>query len=121
MPFYEYTCTECAASTTILQKISDAPATECPTCHAQALTKQISAAGFRLKGAGWYETDFKSDKKKNLAGEGSDGGTPKVDKPAEKAGDKPAEKPASKPETASTPATPAAAAPAPKKPTPVET
>jgi predicted nucleic acid-binding Zn ribbon protein len=53
----------------LLQSISDPPATECPQCHAQALVKQVSAAGFRLKGGGWYETDFKSNGKRNLAGE----------------------------------------------------
>jgi len=66
MPFYEYVCTECGAATELLQKISDPPATTCPKCHAEALTKQISAAGFRLKGGGWYETDFKSDGQRNL-------------------------------------------------------
>lgn len=79
MPFYEYACTHCGKSTTILQKMSDAPATDCPSCNTPNLTKQISAAGFRLKGGGWYETDFKSgsDTKRNLAGEGSTGGTTK--------------------------------------------
>jgi putative FmdB family regulatory protein len=69
MPFYEYVCTSCGASTEILQKISDPPETECPECHAHALTKQISAAGFRLKGGGWYETDFKSGGQRNLVGD----------------------------------------------------
>lgn len=68
MPFYEYVCTECHAQTELLQKISDPPATECPRCHANALTKVVSAAGFRLRGGGWYETDFKASNKKNLAG-----------------------------------------------------
>ncbi len=68
MPFYEYVCTQCGAQTEMLQKISDPPATECPVCHAQALSKMVSASGFRLKGGGWYETDFKSANKKNLAG-----------------------------------------------------
>ena len=73
MPFYEYACTNCGRSTTLLQKISDAPAVDCPACNTPGLVKQISAAGFRLKGGGWYETDFKSgsDTKRNLAGEGS--------------------------------------------------
>jgi putative FmdB family regulatory protein len=68
MPFYEYICTNCGAATELLQKISDPPATTCPKCHAEALTKQISAAGFRLKGGGWYETDFKSGGQRNLVG-----------------------------------------------------
>lgn len=73
MPFYEYVCTLCGTEKTILQKISDPPAVDCPACGKPGLSKQISAAGFRLKGSGWYETDFKSDNKKNLAGEGSSG------------------------------------------------
>jgi putative FmdB family regulatory protein len=77
MPFYEYVCTSCGAATEILQKLSDPPATTCPKCHAETLTKQISAAGFRLKGGGWYETDFKSDGQKNLVKAG-DGDTPKA-------------------------------------------
>lgn len=70
MPFYEYVCESCGSETEILQKVSDPPETQCPRCHAAALSKRISAAGFRLKGGGWYETDFKSSGKKNLAGEG---------------------------------------------------
>ena len=69
MPFYEYACTSCGAASEFLQKISDPPETECPSCHAQALVKQVSAAGFRLKGGGWYETDFKAGGKRNVAGE----------------------------------------------------
>lgn len=83
MPFYEYVCTECGAATELLQKISDPPATTCPKCHAEALTKQISAAGFRLKGGGWYETDFKSDGQRNLVkdkgGEGAEAAKPAAD------------------------------------------
>jgi putative FmdB family regulatory protein len=74
MPFYEYVCTRCGAATEMLQKLSDPPATTCPQCHAEALTKQISAAGFRLKGGGWYETDFKSDGQKNLVKDGAKDG-----------------------------------------------
>jgi putative FmdB family regulatory protein len=69
MPFYEYVCEECGRATELLQRISDPPATECPHCHASSLVKQVSAAGFRLKGGGWYETDFKSGGKRNLASE----------------------------------------------------
>jgi putative FmdB family regulatory protein len=69
MPFYEYVCEECGRATELLQRISDPPATECPHCHASRLVKQVSAAGFRLKGGGWYETDFKSGGKRNLASE----------------------------------------------------
>lgn len=66
MPIYEYRCAECGHELEKLQKISDAPLTECPACGKPALQKLVSAAGFRLKGGGWYETDFKSGKKKNV-------------------------------------------------------
>ena len=68
MPIYEYQCGACGAELEKLQKLSDAPLTDCPECKQPALKKKISAAGFRLSGSGWYETDFKkgSDKKKNL-------------------------------------------------------
>lgn len=75
MPFYEYHCSLCGQNTTLLQKVSDAPATDCPACGKPGLSKQISAAGFRLKGGGWYETDFKSDNKKNLAGDSGTSGS----------------------------------------------
>jgi putative FmdB family regulatory protein len=84
MPIYEYVCTACGKYSEALQRLSDPPLVECPGCHAQALIKQVSAAGFRLKGGGWYETDFKSDGKRNLA----DGGAEKPEKAekTEKAG-----------------------------------
>ena len=66
MPFYEYQCEACGHQLEAMQKMSDAPLTDCPECGKPALKKQISAPGFRLKGGGWYETDFKSGKKKNL-------------------------------------------------------
>lgn len=69
MPIYEYRCTECEHRLEKLQKISDAPLVDCPECGKPALTKLVSAAGFRLKGGGWYETDFKDRGKRNLAGE----------------------------------------------------
>ena len=69
MPIYEYQCQSCGHAYEALQKISEAPLTECPICKKPDLAKKISATGFRLKGAGWYETDFKSGSKKNVAGE----------------------------------------------------
>lgn len=66
MPIYEYQCDECHHKLEKLQKISDEPLKTCPACHKQGLTKLVSAAGFRLKGDGWYETDFKTGKKKNV-------------------------------------------------------
>lgn len=69
MPIYEYQCQSCGHEYETLQKLSEAPLTQCPACNKPDLTKKISAAGFRLKGGGWYETDFKSGTKKNVAGD----------------------------------------------------
>lgn len=70
MPIYEYACKACGHSMEALQKMSDAPLTDCPECKQAELAKQVSAPGFRLAGSGWYETDFKTGKnKKNLAGD----------------------------------------------------
>ena len=69
MPIYEYECQACGHKKEALQKLSDDPLIECPECGKSELKKLISAAGFRLKGGGWYETDFKSGSKKNIAGE----------------------------------------------------
>ena len=71
MPIYEYQCGDCAHELEAFQGMNDAELTDCPKCGKPALKKLISAAGFRLKGSGWYETDFKSGKKKNLASESS--------------------------------------------------
>ena len=72
MPIYEYACVECGHTLEKLQKMSDAPLKDCPECGAVSLEKQISAAGFRLSGGGWYETDFKSNNQKNLAKKGQE-------------------------------------------------
>lgn len=85
MPIYEYQCDSCGHDMEALQKMSDAPLTHCPECNKDALKKLVSAAGFRLSGSGWYETDFKSGKKKNIA-------------------EKPSQKPASSCSTGSCPA-----------------
>ena len=63
MPIYEYKCTSCGHKKEVLQKMSDAPLTECPACGKATLSKLISAAGFQLKGSGWYATDFKGGSK----------------------------------------------------------
>jgi putative FmdB family regulatory protein len=103
MPFYEYECQACGEHHEALQKISDAPLKKCPHCGKARLKKLVSAPVFRLKGGGWYETDFKSDgeKKRNLAGD---------DKPAGDDSKAPAAKP---PKTDPAPA--ASPAPAPAK------
>lgn len=77
MPIYEYRCQACGAHQEALQKISDPDLTECAACAQPQLKKQISAAGFRLAGSGWYETDFKTGKKKNIANDG--GAAPSAD------------------------------------------
>ena len=69
MPFYEYQCTSCGHEEEILQKISDKPLKKCSSCGKSTMKKKVSAAAFRLKGGGWYETDFKSGSKKNVAGD----------------------------------------------------
>ncbi|MEO0438012.1 MAG: zinc ribbon domain-containing protein [Pseudomonadota bacterium] len=77
MPIYEYKCSGCDEQIEVLQKMSDDPLVECPSCEGGKLTKKVSAAAFRLKGGGWYETDFKSGNKKNLAGGGDSSGDTK--------------------------------------------
>jgi putative FmdB family regulatory protein len=67
MPIYEYQCTKCEHKMEALQKISEKPLLDCPVCGKPGLSKLISAASFRLKGSGWYETDFKTGNKKQLA------------------------------------------------------
>jgi len=69
MPFYEYQCSKCGHEEEVLQKVSDKPLTKCPECGKNSMKKMVSAAAFRLKGSGWYETDFKSGTKKNVAGD----------------------------------------------------
>ena len=63
MPIYEYRCGSCGTEKEYLQKLGDAPITDCPSCGALAMTKLVSAAGFQLKGSGWYATDFKGGTK----------------------------------------------------------
>jgi putative FmdB family regulatory protein len=76
MPFYEYECSNCKFYVEALQKISDPPMKKCPSCKKPTLKRLVSAPVFRLKGGGWYETDFKSDqeKKRNLVGDDKDSG-----------------------------------------------
>ncbi len=93
MPFYEYECRACKYYTEVMQKITDAPLTKCPSCGKRRLTKLVSAPVFRLKGGGWYETDFKGDSenKRNLLG--ADKEEPKAEtKPETKAEATPAAK-----------------------------
>ena len=91
MPIYGYVCKSCEHTLDALQKISDDPLVDCPECGEPQLKRQLSAPRFRLKGSGWYETDFKKDKQRNLHGEketAKTGDAKKDDKPAAKKPDK---------------------------------
>jgi len=89
MPIYEYRCSQCGHELERLQKMSDAPLTDCPSCGQATMKRLISAAGFRLKGGGWYETDFKKDGKRNLADSGEAPAAKDKDKTTETKGDTP--------------------------------
>jgi putative FmdB family regulatory protein len=113
MPIYEYRCTECQHKFESLQKFSDAPLVVCPACGKSALTKLVSAAGFQLKGSGWYQTDFrgnggaKKPEKSESADKPAADSAAKSDAPATKSetpastSDAPAAKPAASPSTPS--------------------
>jgi putative FmdB family regulatory protein len=111
MPIYEYRCQQCGHELEKLQRMSDAPLTLCPACEEPGLRRLISAAGFRLKGGGWYETDFKQGQQRNLADSGeadktsSGGNTSKADADAKPAK---AREAAAKTDSAPKPAPPAA-------------
>jgi putative FmdB family regulatory protein len=98
MPIYEYACKHCGHTLDALQKMSDDPLVDCPECGEPQLKRLLSAPRFRLKGQGWYETDFKSDKQRNLVTSDKDAvksDSGKADKKADKAEPtKPASKPA---------------------------
>jgi len=116
MPIYEYRCSSCGHKLESLQKFSAAPLVPCPACHADALVKQVSAAGFHLKGSGWYATDFKGSGAKPAAKAGEGDAKPaeaKADAQTEgktdgKADAKPEAKSESKPAPAPSGTTPAA-------------
>lgn len=83
MPIYEYMCNACGHELEALQSIAEAPLQDCPECGRSELRKLVSAPVFRLKGGGWYETDFKTDNKRNLAGERAGEGKSSEGKAAE--------------------------------------
>ncbi len=89
MPIYEYKCEACGYKFEKLQKISDDPLKICPSCGASKLSKLVSAAAFRLKGGGWYETDFKTGDRRNVSDSEKSKTTENSEKSASKeAGDK---------------------------------
>ncbi|WP_077037601.1 FmdB family zinc ribbon protein [Pelomonas sp. KK5] len=91
MPIYAYRCSTCGHAKDVLQKISDAPLSTCPACGAETFSKQITAAGFQLKGSGWYVTDFRGGSNNN----GSSAPAPAADAPAAAAAPAPAPAPSS--------------------------
>ena len=126
MPIYAYKCAECGHQMDVIRKVSDPPLTDCPNCGKSALVKQVTAAGFQLKGAGWYVTDFRdqgANKKKDAAKADEKPATEQsADSKAETKSDtkadtgtdsKSATKPETKPDTAVKPAPAPAAAPTP--------
>lgn len=125
MPFYEYECRACGAQVEVMQKISDAPLKKCPECGRNMLTKLVSAPVFRLKGGGWYETDFKTDKdrKRNLVESEKGGGEAKSESGGEgkaeaKAESKAEPKDSTKTEAKAKPPARPVAKPVPKKAAP---
>ena len=94
MPIYEYACKNCDHTLDALQKMSDDPLVDCPECDEPALRKLLSAPRFRLKGEGWYETDFKGDNQKNVHKDDSE--PAKTEKKSDES--KPAKKPDKKPD-----------------------
>ena len=74
MPIYEYQCRQCGYRLDVLQKMSDPPLSDCPECERPGLKKLVSAPHFRLKGSGWYETDFKNSGRDKQDGAGKDAG-----------------------------------------------
>jgi putative FmdB family regulatory protein len=106
MPIYEYACNNCEHTLDALQKMSEDPLTDCPACGKPQLKRLISAPRFRLKGAGWYETDFKKDNQRNVLKSDSESTKASADSgAASSAADS---KPAKKDTSAATPsATPA--------------
>lgn len=113
MPIYAYKCESCGHRQDVLQKISDPLLTVCPACGASAFVKQVTAAGFQLKGSGWYVTDFRDSGAKKAGAAAGQGEDKPGDKPAESGADQ-AAAPAPAPADASSGAAAApAAAPAP--------
>ena len=91
MPIYEYRCSTCSHELEALQKFSDPLLTSCPSCGTDSLVKKVSAAGFQLKGSGWYATDFKNGGKPAKSGESADKRESKPDKSESKTESKAAE------------------------------
>lgn len=102
MPIYEYRCASCSHEFEALQKLSDAPLTECPACQRPELKKKVSAVGFHLKGSGWYVTDFRNSGAKKAAKDASGKADAKSDAGEAKPEAKPAASTAGESTTATT-------------------
>jgi len=126
MPIYAYRCSSCGHAQDVLQRMSDPVLSVCPSCGASSFEKQVTAAGFQLKGSGWYVTDFRGGNKAAGAKKDDEAAAPAGDAAAEKAGEKSADKATDKapdkssdkssdkvPAKAAAPSAPAAASPAP--------
>lgn len=109
MPIYAYRCAACGHAKDVLQKLSDAPLTDCPACGAPRFEKQVTAAGFQLKGSGWYVTDFRDGQSKKGDAKGVDKGADKAAAPAPASGGT---------DSATAAPAPAAPTPAPAAPAP---
>jgi putative FmdB family regulatory protein len=109
MPIYAYRCESCGFDKDVLQKMSDAPLTQCPSCGADTFRKQVTAAGFQLKGSGWYVTDFRGG---NGGKSGAAAGAKAAGESASSEGSKPAGEGAASASTDSSTAAPVASSPA---------
>lgn len=116
MPIYAYRCSNCGHEEDVLQKMSDAPLSQCPACGQSTYVKQVTAAGFQLKGSGWYVTDFRDGGKKPADKSGDKGGDKGVEKGSDKAAPATEAKPGAGAATST--ATSTAATPAPSTPAP---
>ena len=110
MPIYAYGCSSCGLKKDVMQKISDAPLSICPECGKATLVKQLTAAGFQLKGSGYYVTDFKGGAKQSDSGQSDSG---QSDAKENRQEGKPDAKPGAKPDAAPAPVPAAGSTPAP--------
>ena len=101
MPIYEYTCQDCGESCEVLMRVSDTDPGNCPSCKTGKLKKRVSVSGFRLSGSGWYETDFKTENRRNLTADKSEdkGGKKSSEKSDDNKRKKKKEKTSAKPDT----------------------
>lgn len=100
MPIYAYKCESCGHAKDVLQKMSDDPLSVCPACGRASFKKQLTAAGFQLKGSGWYVTDFREGSKPAVAAPAAEGAAPAATPAAKPAGDTAAPAPAAAPAVA---------------------